>query len=103
MPTRHDGPATGATCTVELYGVARLVARTAELELVIPPIATVAEVVAALADALPILVGRVITRDRARLVDGYACNLNGLQWVRTAETRVVAGDHLVILSADAGG
>ena len=39
----------------------------------------------------------------ARLIDGYACNVNGLDFVRTPTATVNPGDNIVILSADAGG
>jgi len=90
-------------CTVELFGVARLVAQTREVSLVLPPEATCAEMFAALAKKLPVLVGPVISPDRTRLVDGYACNVNGLQFVRSPAVSINPGDKLVILSADAGG
>jgi molybdopterin-guanine dinucleotide biosynthesis protein A len=90
-------------CTVELFGVARLVAQTREVALVLPPEATCAQVFAALAKKLPVLVGPVISHDRTRLIDGYACNVNGLHFVRSPTVRVNPGDNLVILSADAGG
>ena len=99
------GPREGAPveCTVELFGVARLVARTSDVALTLPPNATLANVFAALADRLPALVGRVIDPDRATLLDGYACNVNGLEFVRDADAKVHPGDSVVILSADAGG
>lgn len=94
---------TSIPCTVELFGVAQLVARTREVSLVLPPEATCAQAVAALAKKLPVLVGPVIRADRTTLVDGYACNLNGLHFVRSPAVRINPGDNLVILSADAGG
>jgi molybdopterin-guanine dinucleotide biosynthesis protein A len=106
-PDEHErpGPRPDAAihCTVELFGVARLVAQTREVSLVLPPEATCALVYAALAEKLPVLVGPVIGPDRTRLVDGYACCVNGLHFVRSSSVSVNAGDHLVILSADAGG
>src|SRR5262249_50049122 len=63
-------------CTVELFGVARLLAHTREVSLTLPSNATFAQVFAALAEKLPVLVGQVIAPDRAHLVDGYACNVN---------------------------
>jgi molybdopterin-guanine dinucleotide biosynthesis protein A len=106
-PDAHErlGPRPDAAipCTVELFGFARLVAQTRDVSLVLPPEATCAHVYAALAEKLPVLVGPVISPDRARLVDGYACNVNGLHFVRSPSVSVNAGDHLVILSADAGG
>ncbi len=90
-------------CTVELFGVARLFARTSEVSLSLPPDATFSEAFAALAEKLPVLVGHVISADRTRLVDGYACNVNGLAFVRSPTAVVNPGDSIVILSADAGG
>jgi molybdopterin-guanine dinucleotide biosynthesis protein A len=90
-------------CTVELFGAARLTARTSEVALVLPARATLSQVFAALAEKLPILVGRVITPDRGSLVNGYACNVNGLDFVRTSTATVNPGDNIAILSADAGG
>jgi molybdopterin-guanine dinucleotide biosynthesis protein A len=90
-------------CTIELFGVARLVTNTNEISLDVPREATYSQLFAALADRLPALVGRVITPDRTRLVDGYACNVNGRDFVRAPETRVNDGDNIAILSADAGG
>ena len=90
-------------CTVELFGIARLLARTSAIALALPAGATFSDAFAALAEKLPALVGRVISADRTRLVEGYACNLNGLAFVRTPTAGVSPGDSLVILSADAGG
>jgi molybdopterin-guanine dinucleotide biosynthesis protein A len=91
------------SCTVELFGAARLTARTREVALVLPSGATFSQVFAALAEKLPILVGRVISPDGSRLVSGYACNVNGLDFVRTSTATVNPGDNIAILSADAGG
>jgi molybdopterin-guanine dinucleotide biosynthesis protein A len=90
-------------CTVELFGVARLLAKTKDIALALPPDATFAHVFAALAEKLPVLVGRVISPEGDRLVDGYACNVNGLGFVRASTERVNPGDNIIILSADAGG
>ena len=99
--TRSAGHST--QCTVELFGIARLLARTSVIALALPAAATLSDAFAALAEKLPVLVGRVISADRTRLVDGYACNLNGLAFVRTPTAGINPGDSLVILSADAGG
>jgi molybdopterin-guanine dinucleotide biosynthesis protein A len=99
--TRSAGHST--QCTVELFGIARLLARTSVIALALPAAATLSDAFAALAEKLPVLVGRVISADRTRLVDGYACNLNGLAFVRKPTAVVDPGDSLVILSADAGG
>jgi molybdopterin-guanine dinucleotide biosynthesis protein A len=87
--------------SVELFGVARLLAKTQSVSLDLAQEATLAQVFSALADKLPVLVGRVINSDG--LVSGYTCNLNGLDFVRTPNTKLSSGDKIFILSADAGG
>jgi molybdopterin-guanine dinucleotide biosynthesis protein A len=99
---RLDAPAP-IHCTVELFGAARFFAHTREVSLTLPAGATFSHVYTALADKLPVLVGKVIDPDRARLIDGFACNVNGLDFVRASTAVVNAGDNIVILSADAGG
>ena len=91
------------TCTVELFGAARLLAKTREVSLALPPEATLADVYSALAAKLPILLGRVISADSTNLFSGYACNINGLNFIRTPTAKVNSGDKIFILSADAGG
>jgi molybdenum cofactor guanylyltransferase len=91
------------TCTVELFGAVRLLAKTREVSLALPPGATLADVYSALAAKLPILLGRVISADRTDLFSGYACNINGLNFVRSPSAKVTSGDKIFILSADAGG
>lgn len=91
------------TCTVELFGVARLVAKTGAVSLTLRADATIGDVFAALGERLPMLTGTVISPDGASLLDGYACNVNGLEFVRSSQTAVRHGDSIVILAADAGG
>jgi molybdopterin-guanine dinucleotide biosynthesis protein A len=103
--SRRGGPGQGDSihCTVELFGVARLITQTRQVSLALPSGATFSQVFAALGEKLPVLVGRVISPDGSSLVNGYACNVNGLEFVRTSAAKVNPGDSIVILSADAGG
>lgn len=101
-PPRPE-PNASIQCTVELFGAARVLAHTREVSLRLPAGATFSEVYAALAAELPVLVGKVIDPDRVRLIDGFACNVNGLDFIRTPTATVNPGDNIVILSADAGG
>lgn len=87
--------------TVELFGAARLLAKTQWVSLDLAHGATLAQVFSALADKLPVLVGRVINSEG--LINGYTCNVNGLHFVRTPGAKVNSGDKIFILSADAGG
>jgi molybdopterin-guanine dinucleotide biosynthesis protein A len=89
--------------TVELFGVARLLAKTRSIVVPLPGEASLTAVLAALAQRLPVLVGRVIDPAGAALVNGYACNINGLNFIRSPSAKVNAGDKIFILSADAGG
>lgn len=88
---------------VELFGVARLRAKTPTVPLVLPEGAQIQDVLAALADALPVLVGPVLTVDRHALVNGYTCNINGTDFTRNWSYPLRSGDHLLIFSSDAGG
>jgi molybdopterin-guanine dinucleotide biosynthesis protein A len=90
-------------CTVELFGAARLIGKVKEVPLALRSGATFSEMFAALAEKLPLLVGRVISPDGRGLVDGYACNVNGMEFIRSSAGMVKPGDNIMILSADAGG
>jgi len=87
--------------SIELFGVARMLAKTQLVSLDLAQGATLAQVFSALADKLPVLVGRVINSDG--LIAGYTCNINGLDFVRIPSAKVNSGDKIFILSADAGG
>ncbi|HSE86093.1 MAG TPA: NTP transferase domain-containing protein [Candidatus Binatia bacterium] len=91
------------SCTVELFGMARLLAKTKTVAIALPQEATLSHLFSALAERLPILVGRVITPEKNQLASGCACNVNGLEFVRNPTAKVKAGDRILILSADAGG
>ena len=91
-------------CTVELFGVARLAGENGgKSRSRCPRRDTSRRSLPRLPSELPVLVGRVISPDRARLVEGYACNVNGREFVRTPTAKVNPGDNIMILSADAGG
>jgi molybdopterin-guanine dinucleotide biosynthesis protein A len=89
--------------TVELFGVARLIAKTKAVPLSLPGDSTLSQVLSALAESMPVLVGPVISSGKNSLVNGYSCNLNGLEFVRNPAVKVNSGDKIFILSADAGG
>jgi molybdenum cofactor guanylyltransferase len=91
------------SCTVELFGMAQMMAKTKTVSLALPQDATLSHLLSALAEKLPMLVGRVITAEKNQLASGCACNINGLEFVRNATARVKTGDRILILSADAGG
>jgi molybdopterin converting factor small subunit len=90
-------------CVVELFGVARLLTKTKTVPLELPEGTTLSCLVSVLAERWPILVGRVIGRDKTSLVSGCACNVNGREFVRDPGTQIRTGDNVLILPADAGG
>ena len=90
-------------CVVELFGVARLLTKTREVALELPQPTHLSDVYGALGARYPVLVGRVVAPDGRSLTRGYACNINGLDFVRDANAGVHAGDRIFIISADAGG
>lgn len=93
----------GVPCTIELFGVAQLLARTRHVSLTLPPGATLADLLRALRHRVPALAGSVIAAGGDVLADGYACNVNGLEFVRRPDRPIAAGDNIAIISADAGG
>lgn len=97
---RRDEP---VSCTVELFGMAQMLAKTKTVSLALPQDATLSHLFSVLAERLPILVGRVISPEKNQLASGCACNVNGLEFVRNPSAKVKAGDRILILSADAGG
>jgi hypothetical protein len=90
-------------CTVELFGVAQLLAKTKTISVALPPDATLSHLFFALAKQVPVLVGRVLSPEGGGLVSGCACNVNGLEFIRNPSAKIKAGDKVLILSADAGG
>ena len=91
------------SCTVELFGMARMLAKTKMVDLALPQQATLSDVFSELAEKLPTLVGRVINPEKNNLISGCACNVNGLDFVRNPTAKIRTGDKILILSADAGG
>jgi molybdopterin-guanine dinucleotide biosynthesis protein A len=91
------------SCTIELFGVARLRAKTARIPVTLPTGANLSHALAALAEAIPALVGPVITADHRTLTAGYTCNLNGTEFTSDRYRPIRPGDSLLILSNDAGG
>jgi molybdopterin-guanine dinucleotide biosynthesis protein A len=99
----HPIPISNLYLVFELFGVARLKAKTATVPLVLPEGAELRDAFAALAEAVPALVGPVLTVDRHALVNGYICNVNGTEFTRDWHHPLRSGDHLLIFSSDAGG
>ncbi|MGH7304097.1 MAG: MoaD/ThiS family protein [Candidatus Rokuibacteriota bacterium] len=88
---------------MELFGMARLLAKTRMVDLELARPATLGGIFSSLAEKLPNLVGRVIDQSKGSLIGACACNVNGLEFVRDPAAEIRSGDRILILSADAGG
>ena len=82
---------------VELFGIPRERAGVSELDI---DAATLGELLAALADRFPGL-RQLVTADG--LHSSVTVNLNGDRFVHDPKMRLAADDHVLLLSADAGG
>ncbi len=88
---------------VELFGTPRLRSGLRELNLRLPATADRQDVVSALADACPALVGHGLRADLSDLEAGYVFNRNGLAFWGEGYFAVADGDSLLLISSQAGG
>ena len=88
---------------IELFGLAQLACNKRQVTIEVPPEATMPDIVTALADACPALLGLVIRDDRCALYDSYVLNLNGLAFVAQQRLQLQPGDTLLLFSSQAGG
>lgn len=89
---------------VELFGTPRLRVGRREVGLTLPSRAGTTELVAALAEACPQLVGHALREDGGGLQKGYVFNHNGLAFLdESAGTLLQSGDSLLLLSSQSGG
>ena len=84
--------------TIELYGVPRLRAGTAQVSV---EAATLFDALLSLIQACPSLDGTVIVS--GSVLPAYRISLNGERFVKDPATPLVSGDVLLLLSADVGG
>ena len=91
-------------CTVELFGLARVLAGARSVEVSVHAGATVGELLATLGAARPVLVGRVLRAEGGGVTEGHSLSLNGLTFVDHPDsTPLRAGDRVLILANAAGG
>lgn len=90
------------TVTIELLGVARLLACRESVELVVPHPLPAREVLRLLANELPALVGTVLDPAGAPL-GGHLLSRCDAELLRDPETLIAPGDALLLLSTSAGG
>ena len=88
----------GRKVTIELIGTARIQAGRREVSIAVCDEATWRDVVAALAAALPVLVGTAITDDRRSLVLPHLLSVGGRYTIRDLdeEVEIKEGDLLLL-------
>ena len=88
---------------VELFGSARMISGRREIEIAVGKKSSPAELVAALGEVCPELVGQVIAQDGQRLQESYTFNLNGTSFVDDEPVQLTRGDTVLLFSSQAGG
>ena len=96
-------PTTTLSVLVELFGTPRLRAGKREVALELQAEASRRDVIAALAEACPELVGRAIREDLSDLDEGFVFNQGGRTFLSGDRFTFQAGDSLLLLSSQAGG
>ena len=102
IETQRNAP-TWLEIQVELFGMARLVARRNRVQVRVPSDAGAGHLAAALAETCPDLVGDIVLEDRSGLQKSYAVNLNGKSFVSGQHLGLKHGDTLLVFSSQAGG
>ena len=88
---------------VELFGQARVLTGRREVDVELPEDAHIRDVVKALSDLCPALVGGVISEEATELMESYTLNLNGEAFVQGGQLHLKPGDTLLLFSSQAGG
>jgi hypothetical protein len=96
-------PAATINLQVELFGLPRLHSGRREVVLSLTPLASRQEVIRALAEACPTLIGQALRNDLSDLQDGYVFSHNGIAFLGSDHVSFQSGDILLLLSNQAGG
>jgi molybdopterin converting factor small subunit len=93
-----------ARCTVQFFGFPQRIIDRREIELDLKEPATLADVVAALKETLPTLIGFAIAPEANRLREHFKFNLNGqLLYNEHLTAQVHNGDRMALLIPISGG
>ena len=88
---------------VEFFGLARILSGRRQVELSVPEASESGDVVVALAETCPELVGGVLLEDRSGLRESYTFNLNGTSFICDQPMQLRTGDSILLFSSQAGG
>ena len=97
------GAGAALTIRVELFGTARLAAGRKELSIEVIDEPSASEVVGAIAEACPALVGSVVDESGTGLLESHVLNVNGTAFVDGERVSLSPGDRLLLFSSQAGG
>lgn len=89
------------TLILEASGIVYVVARQREIKVTVADSATWCDVIAALAQAAPALVGEVIAKDRRTLLGDYLINVGGTQTIQDLDAEIgplAENTQLILLS-----
>ncbi|MGC9398153.1 MAG: hypothetical protein ACP5HM_03345 [Anaerolineae bacterium] len=89
------------TLILEASGVVYVIARQREIKVTVPDHATWRDVIAALAQAAPALVGEVIAQDHRAFLGDYMLNVEGRRTIQDLDTpigEVAQNARLMLLS-----
>ena len=92
-----------ASVRIELFGNARLVSGEREAAVRLPSRANADDVAAALAAAIPALVGVAVSEDGREMLPSYVANLNGAAFIEGERAALRDGDCIYVFSSQAGG
>ncbi len=95
--------AASVSVRIELFGNARLVADAGEVAVALPSRADSDDVAAALAAAIPALVGVAVSEDGRAMLPSYVANLNGAAFIEGEPAALREGDRIYVFSSQAGG
>lgn len=89
--------------TVELLGIARRATGLKEVTLELPEPASYHDLVHALAESYPALVGQVIHPQTRTLLPSFILNLGGRKVVKDLSQNLSGGERLVLMFVESGG
>jgi molybdopterin converting factor small subunit len=90
-------------CVVEFYGVPRQLLALSQKELELEDNVDLRKLLAYLVKTWPKLRGRVIASEGDQLLPSYFIGINGRASVSDLSTRISEGDHILLMTASAGG
>ena len=96
-------------CHVDIYGLPSRITERASVEILLEERPCIEDVVAALRDEIPSMVGEAIRPEGDRLTDSYILNVNGTVYADYNETQgdgvlsLKDGDRVALLPLSSGG